>query len=166
MSTKRITSIAVLTAIALTVYIVEAQIPVLIAVPGIKLGLSNIITLVAVYLLSKRDAGIILLLRIILGSIFAGNTMAFFYSAAGGLCAYAVICILSKLFNQKQIWAISIFSAIAHNIAQLLVAMAIMRSSAIIWYTPWLLIAAVVTGAFTGLCAQFSIGRLKHLYIK
>ena len=83
MSTKRITSIAVLTAIALTIFIAEAQIPVLIAVPGIKLGLSNIITLVAVYLLSRRDAGMILMLRVFLGSIFGGSMLTLFLQRRG-----------------------------------------------------------------------------------
>ncbi len=166
MSTKRITSIAVLTAIALTIFIAEAQIPVLIAVPGIKLGLSNIITLVAAYLLSRRDAGIILMLRIFLGSVFSSSMLTFFYSAAGGLCAFAVICIMYKLFDEKQIWAVSVIAAMAHNIAQLLVAIAIMNSPDIIWFTPWLVIAAVVTGTFTGIAAQLSLARLKKIYIK
>ncbi len=166
MSAKRITSIAILTAVALTIFIAEAQIPVLIAVPGIKLGLSNIITIVAAYLLSRRDAGIIMMLRVFLGSVFGGSMLAFFYSAAGGICAFAVICLLYKIFDEKQIWAVSVFAAIAHNLAQLVIAVAIMNSPAIIWYAPWLVIAAVVTGAFTGVAAQLSLGRLKNLNVK
>ena len=163
MSVKRMTLLAVLTAAALTIFIVEAQIPAFIAVPGVKLGLSNVITLAAAYLLSRRDAGIVLLMRIILGSMFAGGMAAFLYSAAGGVCAFAVVCVFYKVFDKKQLWAVSVLSAIAHNIAQLLVAAAVMNSSAVIWYAPWLIISAVLTGAFNGVAVQFAVKRLQKV---
>jgi heptaprenyl diphosphate synthase len=161
MSIKRIATIAALTAIALTIFMLEAQIPVIIAVPGVKLGLSNIVTLIAVYILSKRDAGIILALRIMLGSIFAGNSMIFLYSAAGGLLSFASVCLTSSFLREKQIWAVGVLSAIAHNAAQIAVAALVMDSLALFWYLPWLIIAAIITGAFTGLSAQFAVNILK-----
>jgi len=166
MSVKRMAAIAALTAIALTIFMLEAQIPVVIAVPGIKLGLSNIVTLIAVYVLSKRDAGIILALRVVLGSVFAGNPMIFFYSAAGGLFSFTAVCLMTTILTEKQIWAAGVVSAIAHNTAQIAVAALLMPSPALFWYLPWLIIAAVVTGAFTGLAAQFAVNRLRSIKFK
>jgi len=166
MSIKRMAAIAAFTAIALTIFMLEAQIPVVLAVPGIKPGLSNIVTLVAVYILSKKDAGIILALRIVLGSVFAGNPMIFFYSAAGGLMSFAAVCVMTSILSEKQIWAAGVISAIAHNTAQIIVAALILDSPALFWYLPWLVIAAVVTGAFTGLSAQYAVGRLGNMKIR
>lgn len=166
MSIKRIATIAAFTAIALTIFMLEAQIPVIIAVPGVKLGLSNIVTLIAVYILSKRDAGIILALRIMLGSIFAGNSMIFLYSAAGGLLSFASVCLSSSFLREKQIWAVGVLSAIAHNAAQIAVAALVMDSLALFWYLPWLIIAAIITGAFTGLSAQFAVKSLKNTRLR
>jgi heptaprenyl diphosphate synthase len=166
MSIKRMAAIAALTAIALTIFMLEAQIPVVLAVPGIKLGLANIVTLAAFFLLSRRDAGIILALRVVLGSIFSGSPMIFLYSAAGGLSGFASVCITASFLTEKQIWAAGIISAIAHNAAQIIVAVLIMDSPALIWYLPWLVIAAVITGAFTGFSAQFAVKRLKDMGIR
>ena len=166
MSIKRIATIAAFTAIALTIFMLEAQIPVIIAVPGIKLGLANIVTLVALYILSKKDAGIILALRIVLGSIFAGNSMVFLYSAAGGLLSFASVCLISSVLTEKQIWAVGVVSAIAHNLGQIIVAALVMDSPALLWYLPWLIIAAVITGTFTGFSAQFAVKSLKRMWLR
>ena len=163
MSTKRLAADASLTAIALTIFIIEAQIPLTLAIPGIKLGLANIVTLVAIYLLSGKDAGAILVLRIILGSVFSGNLLALIYSIAGGALSFAAILLAHRLLGEKQIWAAGIFSAIAHNMGQILAAAFVINSSAVFAYTPVLIIAAIFTGTFTGLCAQYTVMRLKKL---
>lgn len=165
-SVRRITSDAMLTAIALTIFMVEAQITPVIAVPGIKLGLSNIVTLIAMYLLSGGDAAAILALRIFLGSVFGGNTAALIYSGAGGALSFLVMILMSKLLGEKQIWAVSIFSAVAHNIGQLIAAAFVLSSSAVFSYTPVLIITAVFVGVFTGLCAQYTVHRLKKLRLR
>ena len=83
LKTNKITIVGVLTAISLVIFILEAQIPPLVPIPGIKLGLANIITLIAVYAVGRREAFIILMLRIIIGSIYSGNMQSFIYSLAG-----------------------------------------------------------------------------------
>ena len=85
--TRKLTQMALLTAIALTIFMVEAQIPALVPVPGVKLGLSNIITVFAVFAMGSREAAAILFVRIFLGAVFAGNFSTIFYSAAGGALA-------------------------------------------------------------------------------
>ena len=83
--TRRLALIAALSAVALTIFVAESQIPPLTMVPGMKLGLANIVTLVAMVILNRRDAGVILAIRLVLGSIFGGGISAFMFSAAGGL---------------------------------------------------------------------------------
>ena len=89
--TKRLAVLAMFTAIALTIFVAEAQIPPIVPIPGVKLGLANIVTLIAMALLGRRQAGEILLVRIVLGSMFTGGVSAMLFSIAGGVLAYLVM---------------------------------------------------------------------------
>ena len=161
MKTKRIVLDALLTALALSLFLLELQIPSPVPIPGIKLGLANIITLVALFLLSAWDAAAILTVRILLGAIFGGNFMAFWYSAAGGLLCFLVLLLVRRLITQKQIWVCSALGAMAHNVGQMAVALLVTRTGALIVYLPVLLVSGILTGIFTGLAAQFLLWRLK-----
>lgn len=163
MATKRLTRMAILTAVALSIFIVELQLPTLTPIPGVKLGLANIITVYAMFTLGPVDTAFILLARILLGSIFAGQMMALFYSLAGGLLCYLVMLVLRKLFTQKQIWICSVFGALAHNLGQITVAILITRTPALIYYLPVLMVSGIVAGVFTGLCAQFVVNKMPPL---
>ena len=101
---KKLTVMALLCAIALTIFMVEAQIPALVPLPGIKMGLSNIVTVFAVFVMGPAEAAAILFARIFLGAVFAGNFSTIFYSAAGGLCAIGVTILLRKILTEKQMW--------------------------------------------------------------
>lgn len=148
-----------LIAIGLLLFIVEAQIPPLTTIPGIKIGLANIVTLFAIYICSRKDAGLVLLGRILLSAVFAGNVSTFIYSISGGVLCYIVMCALSFLLH-RNIWPVSVFGAISHNVGQIIAAAVLMHSTAVFWYLPYLILAAIVSGTFTGLCAQFVIRRL------
>ena len=124
--TRRLTRLALLTAIALTIFMVEAQIPVPIPIPGVKLGLANIVTVYAVFVLGPWDALSILVVRVFLGAVFSGQMMTLFYSLGGGLLCWVVLVLLRRLFTKNQIWLCSPVSAIFHNLGQLLVAAALM----------------------------------------
>jgi len=160
---RRITLLALLTAIALTIFMVEAQIPVPIAIPGVKLGLANIITVYAVFVLGAGDALLILVARVVLGAMFSGQMMTVFYSLGGGLLAWAAMLMLKKLLTREQIWLCSPVAAVFHNIGQLLVAAAFLKTWAVMAYLPYLLLAGIAAGLFTGLCAQFLIRHLERL---
>ena len=162
MSTKKLCTLALLTAAALVIFVAEAQIPPIIAVPGVKLGLSNIIVLLTMYIYGRREAAAVLGLKIILGSIFAGQLMSFFYSAAGGVLCLAAMSLLKTFLTEKQIWATSAFGAVAHNIGQLIAAIAILGTEKLAWYLPVLLASGVITGVFTGLCSQLALPRLRR----
>ena len=159
----RITRLALLTAIALTIFLVEAQLPALTAIPGIKLGLANIVTVYAVFDLGPGDALLVLSGRVFLGAVFSGQPMTLIYSAAGGFLSWCVLCLLKKLLTGEQIWLASPVAAVFHNLGQLLAAAAVMRTWAVMAYLPYLIIAAVLAGLFTGAAAQALIKRLNML---
>ena len=160
---RRLARLALLTAIALTIFLAEAQLPAPIPIYGVKLGLANIVTVYAVFVLGPWDALLILVARVFLGSVFSGQLMTLFYSLGGGLLCWVVLCLLRRLFTRKQVWLCSPMSAIAHNLGQLLVAAALMKTWAVLAYLPYLVLAGAASGLFTGLCAQFLMGRLEKI---
>lgn len=158
----RITRLALLTAIALTIFLVEAQLPALTAVPGIKLGLANIVTVYAVFVLGPGNALLVLSARIFLGAVFSGQMMTLIYSAAGGFLSWCALCLLRRALTRQQIWLASPVAAVFHNLGQLLAAAAVLRSWSVMAYLPYLIIAAVLAGLFTGIAAQALIRRLER----
>lgn len=160
MNIKRLTRAALLTAAALIVFVIEAQIPPLVPVPGVKMGLANIITVYAMFVLSPLDTLGILLCRIVLGNMFTGQAVSFIYSLAGGMCCYLIMLLMRRIVTEKQIWICSIVGAIAHNIGQIIAAAFVMGTWAILSYLPVLMISGIISGCFTGFCAQYVILRL------
>ena len=155
MSVKRLVSDGVLTAFALIIFILEMQLPPLLPIPGIKLGLSNIVTLFALCFLGGKDAFLIVTARILLGAALTGNPAAMLYSLAGGLCCLGVESLLFFVCHIKPIWAVSAVGAIIHNTAQLAAAALVTKTSAVFFYLPFLWAAAIPTGLFTGLCIAY-----------
>ena len=160
---RRIARLALLTAIALTIFMAEAQIPALTAIPGVKLGLANIVTVYAMFVLGPGDALLVLSGRVFLGAVFSGQPMTLLYSAAGGFLSWCALCLLQKLLTRRQIWLASPVAAVFHNLGQLLAAAAVLRSWAVMAYLPYLIIAAVLAGLFTGVAAQALIRRLERI---
>ena len=161
MSVKRLTRLAVLTALALALHVLEAQIPPLAPIPGIKPGFANIVTVWVLVALGPLDAALILIARILLGSLFAGSVTALIYSLAGGTLCFIASLALRRFVSEKQLWALGAVGAIAHNAGQLAAASLILKSAAIWSYAPVLTVSAIVTGVFTGLIAQLVHARLK-----
>ena len=159
----RITRLALLTAIALTIFLAEAQLPALTAVPGVKLGLANIVTVYAMFALGPGDALLVLSGRVFLGAVFSGQMMTLIYSAAGGFLSWCVLCLLRRLLTGEQIWLASPVAAVFHNLGQLLAAAAVLRSWAVMAWLPYLIIAAILAGLFTGMAAQALLRRLSGL---
>jgi len=154
MKTRRLTLLALYTTIALTLFVIEAQIPLPVPIPGVKLGLSNIVILAALLFLGRREAGLILTARILLGALLIGVPSMILFSAAGGFLAFLVMAPLVKLLPRSQIWVVSIFGALAHNAGQLLMAVLYLQNTAVLFFAPILLISAIITGCFTGLLAR------------
>ena len=147
-----------LTAIALIIFVVEAQLPPLAPVPGIKMGLANIVTLVTLVWYGRREAFLVLVLRIVMGSIFAGQIMSLLYSLAGGIMCFAVMSLAIRPLKNR-LWIVSALGAIAHNVGQIIVAVLVTSTWQIVMYLPILIFSAVLTGTFTGLVAGFIVKR-------
>lgn len=161
--TRKLVFMALLTAVELTIWVIEGQIPAPIPVPGVKLGLASVVTLTAMVLLGRRAAGCILLARILLGALFAGSFSAVIFSLAGGAVSWCVMSALLGLFPEKLLWVVSVFGAIGHNAGQLAAAVVVTGTTSLLWYGPLLLAAAILTGAFTGLGSMYLV-RALHAY--
>ena len=159
MKTRKLTTLALLCAIALTIFMVEAQIPPLVPIPGIKLGLANIVTVFAVFAIGPKEAAAVLFVRIFLGAVFAGNFSTIFYSAAGGALAILTTIGLKFLLTKKQLWIAGVLGAIAHSIGQMAMAVALTATPSLLIYLPVMIVVSILTGTFTGLCAQFLVNR-------
>ena len=163
MQTKKLTRMALLTAIALTIFMIEAQIPALVPIPGVKLGLANIVTVFAVFTMGSKEGAMILAARIFLGAVFAGNFSTIFYSAAGGACAILVTIGLKRILTKNQLWVAGALGAVAHSIGQMAVAVAMTGTPGLLVYLPVMILCGIITGLFTGLCAQFLVKRGKEI---
>ena len=157
---RRLTLLALLTAIALTIFLVEAQLPVL-PIPGVKLGLANIVTVYAMFVLGPFDVLLILCARVFLGAVFSGQMMTLLFSAGGGLLSWLVLLLLRRLLTPGQIWLDSSVAAVFHNLGQMAVA-CLMAGPGMQAYLPFLLAAGRIAGAFTGGCAQLILRRSRR----
>jgi len=163
MKHKKLVLCALLSSVALAVFVAEAQVPPPVPVPGVKLGLANVVTLFAIHALGPWYALGVVLVRTLLGALVTGNLSALAYSLSGGLAAWAVCALLARALPQKQLWVSSVFGALTHNTTQILVAVLITGTPQLFWYLPVLGITGVITGTFTGLCAQLLLARLRKL---
>lgn len=162
MKSKEIVRFGMMVALAMVLSYAEAQIPAFFAVPGMKLGLTNIVVLVVLYLMGDSSAIVINLLRIFLVSVLFGNGMSFAYSLAGGLLSGGVM-ILLKRTGKFSMTTVSIAGGIAHNVGQVLVAMALLQTRALAWYLLILWFSGLASGAVIGIVATMLCKRMKKL---
>lgn len=155
MKTQRMTMLGLFTTIALTIFMIEAAIPTLIPIPGIKLGLANIVTLFVLLRYNGRDAAIVLAARIILSSIFGGQMVYFLYSICGGFFCLIAMILMNRFLKGHFIYLTSVVGAVFHNMGQITAAYVILQMSGILVYVPFLMISGVITGLFTGLVCHF-----------
>lgn len=155
---------AVLTALALGLSTMENLFPVtlLIPLPGVKLGLANIVTVFALYELGALPALAILVARCLLGSLFAGNASALLFSLLGGLSAMLVMIAL-KQWRGLSVFGVSIGGAAAHNIGQIAAAMLTLGNTMVLGYLPFLLAVSLLTGALTGFVAALLFRAMQHI---
>lgn len=166
MKSKQIALCGVLVAVALVLSLVERMFPLqaLIPVPGIKLGLSNVVTVFALTRLRLRETLAIVLVRVMLASVFMGSVTAFLFSLFGSLLAMAVMKLLfygaGTCFS---LVGISVAGAAAHNIGQIGAAILVLGTTDVIGYLPMLLVVSIPMGLVTGLVCTVVLEHLKHL---
>ena len=160
--TKTVARYGLLVALAMIMSYLEAQLPVFFAIPGMKLGLTNVVVLVALYGMGYGSAAVINLLRIVLFCMLNGMSLA--YSLAGGILSGAVMMLLKRT-NAFSMVAVSIAGGIAHNIGQILVAMLVLQTAALGWYLLVLWVSGLVSGAIIGVIGGELCRRLQKILI-
>ncbi len=156
MSVKKLATLSVFTVIALTIFVAESAIPNPVPIPGIKLGLANIVTLLLLMNFTPAETFWVLLARILLSSVFSGQIVTLFYSLCGGILCFAAMYVINRFLCARFVFITSIFGALFHNIGQILVAYATTRTTGIFVYLPFLTVSGIITGLFTGLCAYYA----------
>lgn len=165
LTTKKLALCAVLTALALGLSTLESLFPVsvLVPLPGIKLGLANIVTVFALYRLGGIPALAILIARCLLGAMFAGNASALLFSLMGGVLAMLTMIVLRRV-RGLSVYGVSIAGAAAHNIGQICAAMVVLGGTAVLGYLPVLLGVSLITGTLTGFVASLLFRAMRGIY--
>lgn len=162
MSTRRITVLSFLVAVALVVSLIESSLPSLPLAPGAKLGLSNIAPLFALILLGPCDAFIVMGLKCLLGAALSGGLTGLMYSVPSGLVSLAVETLLMYLvFDRMSVAGISLVGAVVFNTVQLLMA-SLITGVNLIALLPWMILAGLLAGAFTGLLTYYTVKKLPY----
>lgn len=156
MPVKKLTALALYTTLSLAIYAVESMIPPLVPIPGIKLGLANIITLVVLRRYSPGDACLVLTARILLSSLLFGQAVSLFYSLAGGAFSLLAMYLTGRLFGRKMSFLTGAMGGLTHNLGQLLTALVLTATPGVLAYLPFLALSGILTGLFTGFAAAFS----------
>ena len=159
---RRMTMLALLFAIAMIFSFVESRVPTFIPIPGVKLGLCNVVVIFTLFTLGAPSAVCVSLLRVILSSILFGNAAAFFYSLAGAILSLGVMILLVRLHLFSEL-GISVVGGVSHNVGQLLMAWLILGTGGVMYYLPVLLIAGSIAGALIGLLSAYLCKRAAPL---
>lgn len=163
--TSKMIYMSLLVSMALVLSLVERMMPLPFVAPGAKLGLANLVIIIAIYTLgSYREAFVILILRIILAAMASGNLSSLLYSISGGILSFLATIIVKTLGGKHvSIIGVSASSAVFHNIGQLLTASLILHNFNLFLYLPVLSIVGIITGVFIGLSANYLLAHLLRL---
>lgn len=156
MKLKRLTTLALYVTLSLAVYAVESAIPPLVPIPGIKLGLSNIITLILLRRFSLRETALVLTARILLSTLLFGQFMSFFFSLSGGFLSLLAMFLICRLLRNKMVFLTGAVGGLTHNLGQLFTAFVLTATPGVLSYLPFLVLSGILTGLFTGFAAAFT----------
>ena len=162
-SAKTVALMAMMIALAMIFSYVETMIPINFGIPGVKLGLANLVIVAAIYLFGGKQAFLISIVRIFLSGFMFGNLASIMYSLAGGLLSLAAMLLLKKT-DKLSILAVSVMGGICHNIGQLIVAMLVVENLKLIFYVPVLLISRFLTGLLIGIVCRVILSAVKRAY--
>ena len=162
-SVRKIAIRSLLVALAMVLSYIESQIPVGTMVPGMKLGLTNLVVMVALYRVDEKEAIIINVIRILLVGFTFGNLFSIAYSLSGGILSGMVMILLKKT-NKVGMTTVSVAGGISHNVGQIIVAMIVMETSAILYYLLVLWITGLFAGVIIGLLSAESVKRLPRQF--
>lgn len=149
--TGKLVQLAMLLGFALMLSYIESVLPVVIAIPGAKLGLPNLAVLLTLYLFGWREALTLNVMRVLLSGFLFGNLYGILYSLAGACCSFLIMAVMK---GKLRMWGVSLLGGISHNIGQLAVAAWVVETDAVWYYLPFLILLGCLTGAFLGIAAE------------
>ena len=163
-TTKYISLIGLLSAFAIIISYIESLIPIDIGIPGVKLGLANIVIVLSIYLLDAKSAIIINIIRIIIIGAFFGNVFSIIFSITGALFSFIVMIILKRIKN-GSIMGVSVCGGVSHNLSQLVVASFIVNTYNINYYLPFMIIGGIITGILIGTLSMIIYNRIRKIHL-
>lgn len=158
---KKIALFGMMVALAFTFSYFESLIPLDFVVPGVKLGLANLVVVIALYLMKPGEAFSIAIIRIFLAGLTFGNAYSIAYSLCGGILSFLVMYLVRK--TKLSVIGVSMLGGICHNIGQIIVAAIVMGTSRIAYYLPVLLVAGLITGLLLGVISKLVIERFEKV---
>lgn len=161
---SKVAYFGVFTALALIFSYIESMIPFQIGIPGVKLGLANLIIVIVLYKMSLKEAYLLSVTRVVLSGLLFGSMFSILYSLAGGLLSLTVMAVLKRT-EGFSVLGISIAGGVSHNIGQLVIAMFVVQTFNVSYYIPVLLVAGLVTGLVIGIAAESMLRRLTGITI-
>lgn len=163
MKTSRIALIGMLVAVAFVLSYVEALLPIHVGIPGVKVGLSNIVVVLCLYECSVKETFGIALIRIVLVGFTFGSLSTMIYSLAGGMLSFLVMLLL-KRSGKFSVYGVSLAGGVCHNIGQIFVAFLVLQTELLLYYLPFLLLAGCIAGLAIGFVAALLTRRLEAVF--
>ena len=160
MNTKKITALSLAVALSMVLSFVEALVPPFVAVPGVKIGLANVVTVFLIYIYGWREAGCVSLIRVLLSSLLFGSPVSFIYSLAGAVLSFFVMVFIKRV-RLFSVIGVSVLGGVFHNVGQVIAACLIMENAAIAAYLVPLLISGTVAGIAVGTLAGLLTVKLR-----
>ncbi|MDO4531808.1 MAG: Gx transporter family protein, partial [Bacillota bacterium] len=149
-------------ALAILMGYVEMMIPVPIPIPGVKLGLANVIIIIMMYFMDTKSAFFVSMVRVLLSGLLFAGFAGLLYSLAGAMCSFLVMALLKKT-DRFSIIGVSLAGGVFHNVGQIIVAALVVENVKMAYYLPFLLVSGVVTGILIGVVAKTALGYLKRV---
>ena len=162
MKTKKVAMLGLTIALAMIMSYIEALVPLSFAVPGIKMGLANIVIIFLLYKFSMKEAVLVSIIRVILVSLLFSNVMAMWYSLAGAALSLSVMWVLKKI-DKFSVIGVSVAGGIMHNVGQIIMAVILLGTEQIALYLPVLIITGTATGVIIGIVSGLVINRFKNI---
>ena len=164
MKSQKVATYGLFVALAFILSYIESLIPMPVPIPGIKIGLANLVVIAGLYTMGPKEAFSLSIVRIILIGFTFGNLSTMIYSLAGGLLSCILMIFISK-FKIFSIIGVSIIGGVSHNMGQILVAMVVVQSSFLFYYLPFLLIAGTISGTVIGITGAIIVERIKRFKV-
>ncbi len=163
MKSKKLAFLGLLIALAFVLSYIEYMMPINIGIPGAKVGLANLVVVVALYTLGERDAFTLSIIRVLLVGLTFGNMAMMMYSAAGAALSFIAMFIVKRTGKVSQT-GVSVIGGVFHNVGQIIVAIFVLETSAILYYLPFLVIIGTLSGVVIGLISGMIIVRVKKIF--